>query len=49
MKISRPWVAGIAPGPEGCYSVALSGGYEDDVDVGDGLYVVSWFVSIHTD
>ena len=32
-----PWVAGIAPGPKGAFSVALSGGYEDDVDVGEGL------------
>jgi hypothetical protein len=35
----RPWVAGISGGPDGCYSVALSGGYEDDVDLGEGLYV----------
>ena len=34
-----PWVAGIAPGPQGAYSIALSGGYEDDQDYGDGLYV----------
>lgn len=34
-----PWVAGISGGPDGCYSVALSGGYEDDVDLGEGLYV----------
>ena len=45
MPISRannsvsPWVAGISGGPDGCYSVALSGGYEDDVDSGEGLYV----------
>ncbi len=38
-SIYRPWVAGISPGPDGCYSVALSGGYEDDVDVGEALYV----------
>ncbi len=35
----RPWVGGIAVGPRGAYSVALSGGYEDDVDLGEGLYV----------
>lgn len=33
----RPWVAGISGGPDGCYSVALSGGYEDDVDLGEAL------------
>ncbi|KAH8828058.1 PUA-like domain-containing protein [Flagelloscypha sp. PMI_526] len=32
--IHAPWVAGIAPGPEGAYSVAMSGGYDDDVDLG---------------
>ncbi|KIP11978.1 hypothetical protein PHLGIDRAFT_397189 [Phlebiopsis gigantea 11061_1 CR5-6] len=32
--IHAPWVAGISGGPDGCYSVALSGGYEDDVDLG---------------
>ena len=32
-----PWVAGISGGPDGCYSVALSGGYEDDVDLGEAL------------
>lgn len=37
----RPWVAGIAPGPKGAYSVALSGGYEDDIDEGEALYVPS--------
>ena len=31
----RPTVAGIHPGPEGAYSIALSGGYEDDVDIGE--------------
>ncbi|KAK7694622.1 hypothetical protein QCA50_001809 [Cerrena zonata] len=35
--IHAPWVAGIAPGPQGAYSVALSGGYEDDIDIGDGF------------
>ncbi|KIM66168.1 hypothetical protein SCLCIDRAFT_1211392 [Scleroderma citrinum Foug A] len=32
--IHAPWVAGIAPGKNGAYSIALSGGYEDDVDDG---------------
>ncbi|KAJ3774966.1 PUA-like domain-containing protein [Lentinula raphanica] len=32
--IHAPWVAGISGGPEGAYSVALSGGYDDDVDEG---------------
>ena len=26
---------GIHAGPKGAYSIALSGGYEDDVDMGD--------------
>ncbi|XP_033109775.1 E3 ubiquitin-protein ligase ORTHRUS 2-like [Anneissia japonica] len=34
--IHRPTVAGIHGNEqEGCYSLALSGGYEDDVDLGD--------------
>ncbi|KAG6329346.1 hypothetical protein ID866_9744 [Astraeus odoratus] len=33
-SIHAPWVGGIAPGKDGAYSVALSGGYEDDVDNG---------------
>lgn len=37
----RPWVAGISSGPQGAYSVALSGGYEDDVDLGYALWVSS--------
>ena len=28
-------MAGIHSGPDGCYSVALSGGYEDDIDYGE--------------
>lgn len=32
--VHAPWVAGISGGPDGAYSVALSGGYEDDVDLG---------------
>lgn len=32
-----PWVAGISGGPDGAYSVALSGGYDDDVDLGYAL------------
>lgn len=31
----RPPVAGIHGGEEGAYSIALSGGYEDDIDLGD--------------
>jgi hypothetical protein len=31
----RPTVAGIHGGPDGAYSLALSGGYEDDIDLGD--------------
>ncbi|KIK95244.1 hypothetical protein PAXRUDRAFT_398876 [Paxillus rubicundulus Ve08.2h10] len=33
-SIHAPWVGGISPGPHGAYSVALSGGYDDDVDAG---------------
>ncbi|KAH7880694.1 PUA-like domain-containing protein [Lentinula edodes] len=33
-SIHAPWVAGISGGPEGAYSVALSGGYDDDIDDG---------------
>ncbi|KIY52767.1 hypothetical protein FISHEDRAFT_5535, partial [Fistulina hepatica ATCC 64428] len=32
--IHAPWVGGISGGPDGAWSVALSGGYEDDVDLG---------------
>ncbi|KAF8324279.1 PUA-like domain-containing protein [Cantharellus anzutake] len=35
--IHAPWVAGISAGKDGAYSVALSGGYDDDVDMGDGF------------
>lgn len=35
--LRSPWVAGISGGPKGAYSVALSGGYEDDVDYGEVL------------
>ncbi|GFY60864.1 e3 ubiquitin-protein ligase UHRF1 [Trichonephila inaurata madagascariensis] len=36
--IHRPTVAGIHGNPAlGCYSLALSGGYEDDVDLGDSF------------
>ena len=38
---ARPWVAGIAPGKDGAYSVCLSGGHEDDVDEGYALSVLS--------
>jgi E3 ubiquitin-protein ligase UHRF1 len=38
--IHAPFVAGISGSPtEGAYSVALSGGYDDDVDLGYALYV----------
>lgn len=33
-----PWVGGISGGPQGAFSVALSGGYDDDVDLGYALY-----------
>jgi E3 ubiquitin-protein ligase UHRF1 len=39
--IHAPFVAGISGGPNGAYSVALSGGYDDDVDLGYALYVYS--------
>ncbi|TPX70147.1 hypothetical protein SpCBS45565_g01968 [Spizellomyces sp. 'palustris'] len=35
--VHRPPVSGIHGGPDGCYSVALSGGYEDDVDFGEAF------------
>ncbi|KAF8350038.1 PUA-like domain-containing protein [Amanita rubescens] len=35
--IHAPWVAGISGGRQGAYSVALSGGYEDDIDLGYGF------------
>ncbi|CCM01961.1 uncharacterized protein FIBRA_04034 [Fibroporia radiculosa] len=35
--IHAPWVAGIAGSKDGAYSVALSGGYEDDVDLGNAF------------
>lgn len=34
---SRPWVGGISGGSQGAYSVALSGGYDDDIDLGYAL------------
>ncbi|KAH9965754.1 PUA-like domain-containing protein [Russula dissimulans] len=33
--VHAPWVAGISGSLEGAYSAALSGGYEDDVDLGE--------------
>ncbi|PFH54505.1 hypothetical protein AMATHDRAFT_52121 [Amanita thiersii Skay4041] len=33
-SVHAPWVAGISGGNNGAYSVALSGGYDDDVDLG---------------
>ncbi|OBZ79154.1 E3 ubiquitin-protein ligase UHRF1 [Grifola frondosa] len=35
--VHAPWVAGISGGLKGAYSVALSGGYEDDVDLGNAF------------
>lgn len=35
--IHRPTVAGIHGGPEGAYSIALSGGYDDNIDLGEGF------------
>lgn len=46
--IYRPWVGGIAVGPLGAYSVALSGGYEDDVDFGEGLCVRITCITVGT-
>ena len=37
MYCCRPTVAGIHGGPDGAYSIALSGGYDDNVDLGDGF------------
>lgn len=37
-----PWVGGISGGPKGAYSVALSGGYDDDVDLGYALYAFAF-------
>lgn len=35
----RPTIAGISGNPKvGAWSIALSGGYEDDVDMGEALY-----------
>ncbi|KAF8807436.1 hypothetical protein BYT27DRAFT_7189517 [Phlegmacium glaucopus] len=33
-SIHAPWVGGISGGPQGAYSVVISGGYEDDIDLG---------------
>ncbi|KAH9937662.1 uncharacterized protein B0H18DRAFT_1081778 [Fomitopsis serialis] len=35
--VHAPWVGGISGGRDGAWSVALSGGYEDDVDLGDAF------------
>jgi hypothetical protein len=37
-------VAGISGNKDGAFSIALSGGYEDDVDLGEALYAVSYFL-----
>ncbi|KAI3622599.1 uhrf1 protein [Moniliophthora roreri] len=44
--VHAPFVAGIAGGPEGAYSVALSGGYEDDVDLGYAFFALHLKASI---
>ena len=33
----RPPVSGIHGGADGAYSIALSGGYDDNVDLGEGF------------
>jgi hypothetical protein len=38
--IHASWVGGITVGKHGAFSVALSGGYEDDVDLGYALLVL---------
>ncbi|KAG6842631.1 hypothetical protein C0991_000158 [Blastosporella zonata] len=45
-SIHAPTVAGISGGRDGAYSVALSGGYEDDVDLGYALYVLIYLQNI---
>uniref|UniRef100_K1REN5 E3 ubiquitin-protein ligase UHRF1 n=1 Tax=Magallana gigas TaxID=29159 RepID=K1REN5_MAGGI len=35
--LTIPTVAGIHGGPEGAYSIALSGGYDDNIDLGEGF------------
>ena len=35
-----PTKAGIWGGKDGAYSVMMSGGYEDDIDDGEVMYVV---------
>jgi len=43
--IHAPFVAGIAGSAiQGAYSVALSGGYDDDVDLGYALSVICLFL-----
>ncbi|KAF9015218.1 PUA-like domain-containing protein [Cyathus striatus] len=32
--VHAPWVGGISGGPNGAHSIVLSGGYDDDVDLG---------------
>ena len=41
---ARPWVAGIQGDPEsGAFSIALSGGYSDDVDLGEAFTYTGLF------
>ncbi|EJD03919.1 uncharacterized protein FOMMEDRAFT_167223 [Fomitiporia mediterranea MF3/22] len=35
--VHAPWVGGISCGSKGAYSIALSGGYDDDIDLGNGF------------
>lgn len=44
----RPTVAGIhGSETEGCYSLALSGGYEDDIDLGESFTYTGEGMNIH--
>lgn len=44
--IHAPFVAGISgSSTDGAYSVALSGGYDDDVDLGYALCVAAYFIN----
>jgi hypothetical protein len=47
--LDRPLVGGISGGKDGAYSVALSGGYDDDVDLGYALCVLFLSFWLDTD
>ena len=47
--LDRPLVGGISGGKDGAYSVALSGGYDDDVDLGYALCVLLLSLWLETD